>query len=358
VRGALLRQPDLGRVDLLVGLESHDLAISDGVATCTLEEQPAPGTELVVRSARGTLFDATIAFDVRVRVDWLDDVLAYALVVPTEIAIDVDDGRVDLVFEALVSGDDVEPGIDRIAIAVLPPGSEEPWWRELPRAVFGHAAIDDDLDAPRIEPAPSGPALETARWSTWEIDEPPSRMLDVAEAHEIAAALARGEDRAAVLERHALDPYEWQVEEYAMTMALAEPPDVDERELARAGDEDDDASEPAAARAPSRAEREAFAMEAALASASTSPLELETFALLVAAIEVGDAEAALAAHGTSVGAVAASERAWAERADGDPDVRARLDAALGSARAERANELASRLSALAEEPIELEAEGV
>jgi hypothetical protein len=39
-------------------------------------------------------------------------------------------------------------------------------------------------------------------------------------------------------------------------------------------------------------------------------------------------------------------------------VRARLETALGAARAARAEELARRLSALAEEPIELEAEGV
>ncbi|HTJ83033.1 MAG TPA: hypothetical protein VL400_15035, partial [Polyangiaceae bacterium] len=90
---------------------------------------------------------------------------------------------------------------------------------------------------------------------------------------------------------------------------------------------------------------------------SPSPIPLETFALLVAAIEVGDAEAALAAHKTSIGAVAASERAWAERAERDPDVRARLETALGAARAARADELARRLSALAEEPIDLETEG-
>jgi len=354
VRGTQLRNPELGRVDLLVGFESHDLQIVDGTATCTLEEAVAPGTQLVVRTARGTIFDVTIGFDVRVRVGWLDDVRSLARVITTEIAVDLDSGRVHFVFEGLVAGDDVEAGLDRVAIAVLPPGSEEAWWRELPRSVFGHAAIGDDLDENRLEPAPSGPALETARWSTFEIDEPPGRTLDPSEAHEVAAALAAGEDRASVFERHALDPYEWQVEEYAMTMALAEPPEVDERALASSSFDDDAGVEPD--REPTRIEREALAMDAALSAARTPPIDLDTYALLVAAIEAGDGEAALAAHGVSAGAVTASERTWTERAEADPVVKEQLDAAIASARAERMKDLSARLSALAEEPIDLETE--
>jgi hypothetical protein len=266
-----------------------------------------------------------------------------------EVGLDVDRGVVRLAYRALVptlrvDGRDVE----RVDVLFADPadaaGAAEPFFdADVPRAAFGLAWTVQDAERGEPPAALSERDLQIARYSAWD-GASPLPVVPLALAAQIAAELAeQREERAPLLDRHGLTPYEWEVEERAWAEAMAEVPEPDEDGT----DEDEDASDsgdpnlkpsprppPRPPVVPTIAELWADAFrraQDALARPEEAQLTPRSYAELAIALEGPRPDQALQG-GIGLGAYQRLDRRMQERASADPAFAAELDALLDDER--------------------------
>lgn len=311
-----------------------------GRAKATLEMTSVPGDTLSISDRRATLIEAKIDWGVRMRLDWLDGNYAFVSAHCVDVAVELDEAAATFLFVGLVQGTALERKLDRVAVAVLPLGLGDPWWAELPRAVFRRCALPEDLDRGERPTPLTTDELTAARYLAWDVEPPPSRLLDEAEATAIMRKLTLGYERDEVLSAFGLDAYEWSVEERAVAMSLATDVEVPEDAFLEQDAEEDGRS----VQPWSPAERFATSFESQRIE-SKARLELAAFASLKARMEVGDS-GALRLHSLTEASYAAEEDAWSARADADPDVARELSSELDKARAEAEVSLRERVTSL------------
>lgn len=298
---------------------------------------PRVGSRISVRSDFFSL-DATLGFDVFVRVDYLDDTVSLPVARCDAMTFDLDRGQVEWVFRAVVVDPSEGREIERVVVAAFAPDQDEGRSRVdawLPHADFVHAAGPEHVREGRHPEALREDELAMARYSTWDTAHFAS-TLPIEEVAQIQAELLRGRETAAVLEAHGLDAYQWSLEERAAMDRLAE------AGLASIEDDEEERGEPPPdAREDLTRYREAHARALAETPAEGRTWSVPEYAELRASLEARNPVRVLEAAGLGPRQLIALDFAMEARLEANPAERAEYE--------ERFEQAVARLEAAADD---------
>lgn len=168
--------------------------------------------------------DATLGFDVFIRVDYLDDTISLPAVRCDAVTFDFDERRVEWLFRGIALDPAEGREIERVVVSAFAAGQDEfkarvdAW---LPHSAFVHAATPAEVEGGVHPESLADDELAMARYSTWDVG-PAAATIPIEEVAQIQVELQQGRNRAAVLDGHGLDEYRWNVEERAASEGLAE----------------------------------------------------------------------------------------------------------------------------------------